>query len=187
MKKIIYTASLVVISILFVHAQPKPDCAGTGAKKRLFVKSKENLLSDLVIMTASPSDIDSTINCFTIGNYKIKDSIGSIFFDLKIYKTIADFSDDHWHRKKVECMHIYIKGLNFTDSANKYFKDTFTYYIEIPKFLNGEYWIDVSKITNNLFSVPCGECIENHYSRGKYITAMNITPNKWRKKKKKRK
>jgi len=164
---------------LGVKAQPEPDCF--GANKRLFVKSYQNLLSDLIIGNASPSDLDSgTTKCYEIGYYKIIDSLGYLFFDFKIYQTIYDFSDDVWRNKNVENMHIYVNGLMFKDSTNKYYKDTFTYYLEIPKFYNGDYWIDVSKVSkDNLISVPCRECIENHDSWGEYINALNITPVDW--------
>ena len=180
MRYLLFYTFLIVS--FYSKAQPLPECAGT-INKRLFVKSNENLLSNLRIGNASPSDLDSTINCFEIDYSEIKDSLGNIFFDFKIYRTIENFSDNIWEKKKVPCMHIYIGGLNFKDSTDHYYNDTFTYYIEISKFMKGEFWIDVATM-NNFVSVPCRQCIENHGNKGKYINAINITPDNWEKCKK---
>lgn len=172
-----------IICVLLIFSlngktQPLLDCAKTTTYKKLFIKSNQNLYSNLSIGNASPSVIDSSINCFKIDYSDIKDSLGNIYFDFKIYRTVENFSDNHWKKKEVPCMHIYICGLKFTDSTNQYYNDTFIYYIEIPKFLDGEYWIDITSKVNSI-SVPCSECIENHESKEKYISAINITPLNW--------
>ncbi len=170
-----------MISIIACAAQPLPDCAGTTATKRLFIKSNQNLLCTGVARS-NPINLDSAkTRCFKIAEYKINTINDQCYFDLKVYKNLIDF-DLEWNKKKIAPhMKIYISGLNFKDADNKYYGDTFTYYLEIPEFIEGEYWIDVSKQIHTSISVPCRECTENHESRGEFIKAVNITPYYWEK------
>lgn len=158
--------NICLILSFYCKAQPVPDCDKIRTNKRIFVKSQQDLIVDLRVGNASPHGINKDTNCFKIGYYDIKDSLGKIFFDFKIYKTSSDFSDDVWEDKDVPNMRIYIYGLNLKDITNHYNNDTFTYYIEIPEFLEGEYWIDVSNC-KDVVPIRCFMCKDS-------IDALNI-------------
>lgn len=163
---------LLLVLLIFVScaskSQPVPDCF--RATKRLFIKSNENLLGDLVSYGAAPSELDSTVRCLRIHEYLIKDSLGYTLFDFKIYNTIKDYSERKDSSHEIDYMHIYVYGLELKDSLHKYQRDTFNYYLEIPKFMKGEYWIHVSDKSKILLE----------RSRG-FGDIFNITPKKWRK------
>jgi antitoxin component YwqK of YwqJK toxin-antitoxin module len=148
---------------------------------KAIIKSNQNLLCTGVARS-NPINLDSAkTRCYRIAEYKINTINNQCYFDLKVYKNLIDY-DLEWNQKKMALhMKIYISGLNFKDASNKYYGDAFTYYLEIPEFIEGEYWIDVSKQIHPSISVPCRECTENHESRGEFIKAVNITPHYWEK------
>jgi hypothetical protein len=179
MRRIIIT--ILTFLTFLSKAQPVPDCARSDVKKRLFVKSIENLICNLRVGNIRCcSNLDSTVNCFTIAYSDIKDSMSNIYFDFKIYKTIEDYDLDYNQKKTSSFMHIFIGGLNLKDFVNHYYKDTFNLYIEIPKFIAGIYYMDVSKNGMNKILVSCDICRES-------IVALNITPYNWKRKYKKNK
>ena len=164
MKKLI-SIIFYIFSSSLIHSQPIPDCAKNSVNNKLFIKSKINLFcNDL----DNSSYLDSTTTCHVVPNFKIKDSLGNIFFELKFYKSISDFSDAHWKNKKVTMMKIYFNNLNSIDSINLY--------LEIPKFKEGTFFIDVSK-KRKIKKVNCYMCKDS-------IEAIDITPKKWCKRKK---
>ena len=150
--------NICLILTFYGKAQPVPDCDKISTNKRIFVKSQQDLIIDLRVGNASPYGINKDTNCFKIGYYDIKDSLRTFFFDFKIYKTIRDFSDNFWDHKEVPNMHFYFYNLNLKDTiGHHYYKDSFNYYIEIPEFSAGEYWIDVSNC-KEVVSMHCPLC-----------------------------
>jgi hypothetical protein len=166
-----------ILSYIFVmlevlgNAQPLPDCSSTTTNKLLFIKSNQKLSSNLTHGNIGYSNLDSITNCFTIDYSDIKVGLNKIYFDFKVYKTITDYDLDHNQKKLTQFMHIYIGGLNFKDSVNKYYNDIFTYYLNIPGFKEGTYFIDVSK-KSKIKKVMCRMCRDS-------IDATDITPDKW--------
>ncbi len=160
---------VLIISLLwltFSNAQPIPACAKNLASTRLFLySSDQQLLCDLVRYGAIPSRVSG---CFVIHPYQMKDRQNTICFKVNVYNNIEDFSDDSWKRKKVTKMEIYF--------VNIIKKDSFNFYLEIPEFKEGIYFIDVSK-KNKIKIVNCYMCKDS-------INAIDITPHKWEKRKK---
>jgi hypothetical protein len=174
MKKLVLIISL--FSFFLSNAQPVPDCAKNSASTRLFLKGSDQLFCDLG--HAIPSYINE---CFAIYPYQIKDKRSINYFKINVYKNINDFSDDSWNRKKEAKMNV-LKSVNDSSNGKKaikmeiYFvniikKDSFNFYLEIPEFKEGAYFIDVSKI-KKIKKVECPMCIDS-------IDATDITPDKW--------
>jgi hypothetical protein len=159
MKKPAFLIVLLLSSFL-LNAQPIPDCAESSVSKRLFLKGNEELLCDLEWSGAKPSSING---CRAISTYRIKDSLSSNYFIMNVYKNIKDFSDDIWKREKVDKMQVY-----FVNNVNE---KSFNYFLEIPEFKKGIYFIDVSK-GNKVKKMNCQMCRDS-------IDAIDITPQNW--------
>ena len=167
-----YLLSYIFLVVeVFCNAQPLPDCAKTTTNKLLFIKSSENLVSDLTVGNTQPSYLDSITSCFRIDYSDVKVGLNSIYFDFKIYKNNIDYF--YRYKKSKQFMHVYMRGLNFKDSKNRFYNDTFKYYLYIPKFKEGIYYIDVSK-KKKIKKVICQMCIDS-------IKAIDITPEIWSK------
>lgn len=161
MKKLMFFIIFIFLP-LFTYAQPVPDCARSSVNNRLFLSGSNELLCDLVTYNARPSYING---CFVIHSYQIKDSLKVNYFKTNIYKSTIDFTDDFIKKKKVHKMEVY-----FVNIKNK---DSFNYYLNIPKFKAGFFLIDVSK-RNKTKTVFCDMCRDS-------IEALDITPKKWNK------
>lgn len=153
MKKLI-SIIIFTFSSLLIQAQPIPDCAKNSAYKKIFLEGDKELICDLKQFNSIPNNINS---CFTISQYKIKDSLNITYFSFNIYKSINDFSEN---RNKMEIYFINVLG-----------KKSFSLYLEIAKFKEGIYFIDVSK-KGKIKKVSCQMCRDT-------IEAIDVTPKKW--------
>ena len=154
---------LLICGSFLCKAQPLPKCV--DATKRLFIKSDVEILFEEQNKTYSYID-SSRIECFKIWNAQIKDTLNSYFFEFEIYQ-----SNNIYQKKDEQKMHFFVLGLTLESTNNNFSKDTFNFYIEIKKFKEGIYFIDVSKNNMDIIFVNCYMCRDT-------IAALNITPNR---------
>lgn len=83
MRYVLFNISLILS--FYDRAQPIPECDQIRTNKRMFVKRQQDLIVDLKVGNASPHGINNDTNCLKIGYYDIRDSLGTLFFDFKIY------------------------------------------------------------------------------------------------------
>jgi hypothetical protein len=156
MKKLILFTTLL-FSFYFSNAQPIPDCARNITDSKIFLEGPNELLCDLTKYGAYPSDLSG---CFVIDSYRIKDSLNTRYFKINIYKDIYNYSNSS--KKDIDKMEVY-----FFNVMNK----NFNYYLIVPDFKKGSFFIDVSK-THKIKYVECQMCRQS-------IQAFDITPEKW--------
>jgi len=161
---------LFIILILvadYSKAQPIPAC--NDATKRLFIISQEKLMG-YPLAKANPNTLDSTLKCFAIHDYQIKDSMGLTYFEIKINRTIQDFSKSTKGRKDMEEMKIMI-GCQQKIAKETRFRDSFNLYLKIRAFKSGTYFIDVGKYKKS---------VKLKYRRlSDSIAVIDVTPPKW--------
>jgi hypothetical protein len=95
-------------------------------------------------------------SCFRIRD--IKDSLSTKLFKIEIYQ-----SGKYFPKKNGKKMEIFLTHLIVENSFN--------YYLNIPKFKEGIYFIDVSKL-RKIKKVNCQMCRDT-------IEAIDVTPKKW--------
>lgn len=144
---------LAFLSFTHTTAQPLPDCV--TASKRLFITCANDTLlykTDYNINEA----FNYESNCFRIRD--ILDSLNTKLFKIELY-----LSDKHFKKKDDRKMIIIL--------TNLVMKDSFNYYLNIPKFKKKIYFINVSK-KRKTKKVSCYMCRDS-------INAVDITPKNW--------
>lgn len=147
----------------FCEAQPLPNCL--DATKRLFIKSNDKILFHELNNTDSYID-SSRVECFKIYGNQLKDSINTYYFKVEIYQ-----SNNEYQKEDEKKMFLFVYGINLKDKVNSFNNDSFNLYLKIPKFKEGIYFIDVSKL-RKIKKVNCQMCRDT-------IDAIDITPKKW--------
>lgn len=155
MRKLLLYFALIKFN--FIVAQPIPECV--DITKRLFLTCDNDTLLYLTDLNV-PEAIGSKENCFRIRD--IKDSLNTKLFKIEIYQ-----SDKYFFKKNEKEMKIFLTNLMLENSFN--------YYLNITEFVEGTFFIDVSK-KKNTKKVYCEMCIDS-------IDAIDITPKKWKTKK----
>lgn len=169
-KKITIFTSLF-FSFYFLKAQPIDECTSKRGIKIILKGSEELILSPTL-----PLDIN---NCLFIPKATIKDSLGVTYFKLSIYKNIVDASDDTLKGKKM-----YTKDSIYTYKVRDVAKmiiyvgnfdrnDHISFYLEIPEFQKGSFFIDVKK-NDGMEGVYYDE-YNNNFGAPSYA----ITPKEW--------
>jgi hypothetical protein len=123
-KLLIYFA---LIKFNFIVAQPISECV--DITKRLFLTCNNDTLLYLTDFNI-PEAIGLKESCFRIRD--IKDSLSTKLFVIEIYQ-----SDKYFHKKNEKEMKIFLTNLIVENSFN--------YYLNIPEFIEGTFFIDVSK------------------------------------------
>ena len=162
MKKIILF-TILLLSFYSLNAQPIPECnSETGIK--IALKGNDELTCSL-----SPS-------------FDIKDSLGIAYFKFNIYKNITDAGDETWKGRKVYLKDsVYTHKIRDVDKMVIYVakfdrKERIRFYLEIPEFKKGSFFIDVTKIDETNYD----KMKSTKYHRGSDTTqGFDITPEKW--------
>ncbi len=169
MKKLLF--SIFFLVSLFANAQPVSDCARVS--RRIFINSDSDeeflvLINSRIYegqIRASSHEIGfvlpSILQCFIVVKLEEND-MQSKFFKMEVY------SNQSWPKIHDKKMAIYVSGI-------KPEKDSFDFYLNIPKFKEGIYFIDVSKLKKTK-TVHCDMCRDS-------IESIDISPRKWRKRK----
>jgi hypothetical protein len=162
---------IILFVSLFANAQPVSDCARVS--RRIFINSDSDeeflvLINSRIYegqIRASSHEIGfvlpSRLQCFIVVKLEEND-MQSKFFKIEVY------SNRSWPKIHDKKMAIYVSGI-------KPEKDSFDFYLNIPKFKEGVYFIDVSK-KRKTKKVSCQMCRDS-------IKAIDISPRKWRIKK----
>jgi len=188
--KILFFILLFLILPNYGSAQPVPSCSGTYS--RMYIKPYQDLLyGSGMNIVGSYTLYSNKINCGDI--YSIGGIAGICFVKIELFKDMKEYDKYYWKNIPAEFMRIYITNPQWNDSTRMYYypendlpenalpmryycEETFAYYLEIPKFYNGDIWIDVSKVPeNNTVLLPCGnnmwyDCETPH------VPILNITP-----------
>jgi hypothetical protein len=167
----------IFIALLFsfysLNAQPGDNnCYSEKRGIKIILKGIE----ELILSPTMPLSIN---NCFFLSKSTIKDSLGITYFKLTIYKNMIDASDDKFKGRKmytkdsvythkvrdVDKMMIYIENFNRNDNIS--------FYLEIPEFKKGSFFIDVKK-DDGMEGVYYDE-----YNNNFGAPAYDITPKEW--------
>lgn len=165
----------IFIALLFsfysLNAQPIHECySETGIK--ITLKGNDELNCSL-----SPSfDVN---DCFFIHKSYIKDSLGITYFKFNIYKNMIDASDDTWKGKKMYTKDsVYTHKVRDVDKMIIYVgnfdrNDHISFYLEIPEFKKGSFYIDVKKNDGK------EDVYYHEYNNNFGAPPYDITPEKW--------
>ena len=152
MKKVIIIF-LAFLNFAFTNAQPLQDCF--TASKRLFLTCNNDTL-----LYKTDTNINEAFatksKCFRIRD--IIDSLNTKLFKIEIY-----LSDKHFKKIDDRKMVIFL--------TNLVMKNSFNYYLNIPKFKEEIYFINVSK-KRKTKKVGCYMCKDS-------INTIDVLPNTW--------
>jgi hypothetical protein len=163
MKKNLYLL-IVLLQFFLTNAQPNPkfSCARESVFTKLFMYGNKDFYCNLSIINSL--QFSNINNCFAINEIQIRDSLITNYFKIDVYKSLSNFFDDTQRNVKTNKMEFFLINFNRNDLIN--------YYLEIPEFKKGIYFVDVSK-KGTLKKVRCHECKDS------VVNTIDITPQKW--------